>query len=141
MKSKQEILDSKRVVIVEEDPEGFIGTYTTYKFQASVVCSWGAGWEHVSISPFKHSYMPSWEDMCNLKDVFFRDDEAVIEMHPPKNEYVNNMGNCLHLWRCSYKDMVLPPSCLVGLRKGQTWSEVKKEIKKAYELAGEEYGK
>ena len=55
-----------------------------------------------------------------IKDIFFKDDEAVIEIHPPNNKYVNNMPNCLHLWRCTYKEMVLPPSCLVGVREGQT---------------------
>lgn len=28
------------------------------------------GWEHVSVSP-KHKYkMPTWDDMCVLKDIF-----------------------------------------------------------------------
>lgn len=58
------------------------------------------GYEHVSFSPYSGK-MPSWEDMCALKDIFWNDDEEVYQMHPPKNEYVNMMGNCLHLWRPS----------------------------------------
>ena len=69
----------------------------------------------------------------------FKPDEAVIQIHPPEDQYVNNKANCLHLWRCRYKETILPPSCFVGIRKGQTTEELMKEIKAAYELAGEKY--
>jgi hypothetical protein len=139
LKTLDEIKDSGRVIIDAKSKDGISGRYYGIKFAASLVCSWGAGWEHVSISPIRRSYTPSWDDMCRLKDVFFKDDEAVIQIHPPKAEYVNNMPNCLHLWRCTYKDMVLPPSILVGIRKGQTVQEIEQEIRAAYEEAGEEY--
>ena len=58
-----------------------------------------SGWEHVSIAP-KHKYnIPTWDDMCTLKDMFFNDDEEVYQIHPNKSEYVNIMDNCLHLWK------------------------------------------
>ena len=63
---------------------------------------WGSdeyGWEHVSVSPFDHSITPSWDDMCRLKDIFFDDEELVIQIHPPKSQYVNMQENCLHLWK------------------------------------------
>lgn len=88
------------------------------------------GWEHVSVSPTRKNYTPTWEDMCKIKEIFWRDDEPAIQIHPVRAEYVNNMSNCLHLWHCTYKEMVLPPSCLVGIRK---------EIEKAYEIAGEKF--
>lgn len=78
--------------------------------------------------------------MCKIKSWFWEDDEAVIQIHPKSEEYVNNMSNCLHLWRCTYKDMILPPSCLVGLRNGQTMAELQQEIREAYEIAGEKLG-
>lgn len=63
---------------------------------------WGdneSGWEHVSVSP-KHQFtIPTWEDMCVLKDTFFNDDEEVYQIHPKKSEYVNISQNCLHLWK------------------------------------------
>ena len=65
--------------------------------------------------------------------------EAVIQIFPAKSQYVNNVENCLHLWRCTYKETPLPPSCLVGLREGQTKAELMEEIKQAYEAAGEKY--
>lgn len=58
-----------------------------------------AGWEHVSVAP-RHKYnIPSWDDMCVLKDVFFDDEEEVYQIHPPKSKYVNISENCLHLWK------------------------------------------
>ncbi len=109
-------------------------------WDGSVIWSYGGGWEHVSVAPYQKRITPSWDDMCRLKDLFFLEDEDVIQIHPSKAEYVNNIPNCLHLWRCTYKDMVLPPSCFVGIKKGQTTTELKEEIKKAYEIAGEKYG-
>ena len=108
-------------------------------WDGSVIWSVDAGWDHVSVCPYKKRIIPSWDAMCMLKDIFFKDDEAAIQVHPPKDMYVDNLPNCLHLWACTYKDMVLPPSCLVGIRKGQTKEELKKEIIEAYAMAGEEY--
>jgi len=132
MKTFEEIKNSGKVIVTEKDDEGFSGMYYGFNLPATLICSWGAGWEHVSISPTRKSYTPSWDDMCRLKEVFFKDDEAVIQIHPPKSEYVNNMPNCLHLWRCTYKDMVLPPAILVGIKKGQTSAEVEQAVKAAY---------
>lgn len=140
MKSFEEIKNNKRCVWHDVTGDGFRGYIRAPRgWEASIVVSNGAGWEHISIAPMKKHIVPTWEDMCWLKDEFFNENEAVIEIHPAKSDYVNNMSNCLHLWRCSYKEMVLPPSCLVGIRKGQTASELEQEIKEAYRLAGEEY--
>lgn len=63
------------------------------------------GWEHVSVSPVKKfnkvglENLPTWNDMCVLKDVFFYDDEEAYQIHPKKSEYVNFQSNCLHLWK------------------------------------------
>ena len=57
------------------------------------------GYEHVSISP-KHKYrLPTWDDMCALKEVFWEEEEEVYQIHPKKSEYVNLKENCLHLWK------------------------------------------
>lgn len=58
-----------------------------------------AGMEHVSISPKKKLRIPTWDDMCVLKETFFRDSEEAYEIHPKKSEYVNMVENCLHLWK------------------------------------------
>ncbi|MBQ1296668.1 MAG: hypothetical protein IIY21_21675 [Clostridiales bacterium] len=126
--------------MAERDSEGFSGEIFLYAWTGTVVCTWGAGWEHVSVAPRKRHIMPSWDDMCAVKDLFFEEEEAVIQIHPPKSEYINNMPNCLHLWRCAYKDMVLPPSILVGVKKGQSKEEIDEAIKRAYELPLKDIG-
>ena len=57
------------------------------------------GMEHVSVSPKKQFRMPSWDDMCVLKDIFFEDEEEAYQIHPKKSQYVNAVENCLHLWK------------------------------------------
>ena len=140
MKPIEEIITNPRIAMIDKKTsDGFHGMITMPKWSGSVICTYTGGWDHVSVSPFKKNVIPTWDDMCAIKDVFWKDDEAVIQVHPEKDMYVNNLPNCLHLWRCYYKEMVLPPSCFVGIRKGQTMAELEKEAKQAFELAGEVY--
>ncbi len=101
MRSQKEIMESGKIwghIIAPPVHMGFIhlpdcGT-------CSVV--WGDneyGMEHVSVSPKRKFKIPSWDDMCILKDIFFEDEEEAYQIHPKKNEYVNLMENCLHLWK------------------------------------------
>jgi len=73
------------------------------------------GWEHVSVSTRRRC--PNWIEMCFVKDLFWTDDECVIQFHPPRSEYVNNHPHCLHLWRPVDNHVRLPPSVLVGVKK------------------------
>ena len=73
-----------------------------------------SGWEHVSVSTKRR--IPNWEEMCFVKFLFWNDDEAVMQLHPPKADYVNYFPNCLHLWRPLDSVIPLPPSILVGPR-------------------------
>ena len=139
MKSWDEIKRLDRVIWANITDGGAAGFIKMYGWSGSVVVSTGAGWEHVSVSPEKKRITPSWDDMCKLKEMFFNEDEAVIQIHPPKADYVNMVPNCLHLWRCTYKEMVLPPRILVGPVKDMTAQDVQREIKEAFELAGEKY--
>lgn len=138
MKPLSEIKANQRLIIDAAGPEGFCGTISLPLWRGSIICSTGAGWEHASVAPFEHRITPSWDDMCRIKDMIWREDEAVIQIHPAKADYVNMMRNCLHLWRCTYKEMVLPPSVLVGVRKGQTPNEVMEEVAEAYRIAEEQ---
>ncbi|MDP4158205.1 MAG: hypothetical protein Q8911_00375 [Bacillota bacterium] len=76
-----------------------------------VIVSNGLDWEHVSVSS-KHK-IPSWTTMNTIKDMFFHENEAVIQIHPPKSDYVNVHKNCLHLWRPLGAEMPLPPKICV----------------------------
>lgn len=69
----------------------------------------GGGWEHVSVVPLSGNNVPTWKEMCAIKEMFFEDEEAVMQIHPKKSEYVNVHKNCLHLWRPTGAEMPLPP--------------------------------
>ncbi len=71
-------------------------------------------WEHVSVS--LRDRCPTWDEMCFVKDMFFEADEAVMQLHPPKADYVNNHQYCLHLWKPGNATIPLPPSILVGVK-------------------------
>jgi hypothetical protein len=137
MRDIEEIKKCKRLIIIEESKDGFNGIIQMPLWKGSIICSWDF-WDHVSVSPAKKNITPSWDDMCLLKDIFFKEDEAVIQIHPPKAEYVNQMPNCLHLWRWNEGEMTLPPSWMVGIKKGQTQEEVIREIMAYYKEHGKE---
>lgn len=70
------------------------------------------GWEHVSVSTAVRC--PTWEEMCVVKDLFWNEDEAVVQFHPPRAQYVNCHAYCLHLWKPPYA-LILPPRFMVGV--------------------------
>lgn len=81
------------------------------------IVSDGEGWEHVSVHIPSEQRCPSWTEMCYIKNMFWDEDEAVMQLHPPKSEYVNNHNFCLHLWRPVNAVIPLPASILVGLKR------------------------
>lgn len=80
--------------------------------EASVVWSFGGGWEHVSVAPFSGAN-PTWDDMCFVKDIFWDDEDCVVQYHPPKSDYVNVKSNCLHLWKPIGQTIPRPPLIFV----------------------------
>lgn len=98
-----------------------------YYFQCQV--SDGMGWNHVSISLIKEitkvgkrhkniftmvERCPTWEEMCWIKSQFWDDDESVMQLHPPKKDWINNHPYCLHLWKPDKLEIPLPLSIMVG---------------------------
>lgn len=129
MKTNEELRNTANLLIVRTAADGGMGEiFKLGKRYGSVIWSNGGGWEHVSVCPYKRSYTPSWDDMCALKDMFFHEDETVVQYHPAKSEYVNNMPNCLHLWRPTEAELPTPPAIMIGIKKGQTPEEVRKAI-------------
>lgn len=91
------------------------------KSQIIVVASSGSEeipWEHVSLRSrdYKGERCPTWEEMCFVKDMFWDDEECVVQFHPPKSEYVNNHPFVLHLWKPTNAVIPTPPSIAVGIR-------------------------
>lgn len=84
--------------------------------QLRVIASDGAGWEHVSVSLINRC--PHWDEMAYIKSLFWDEEDCVMQLHPPKSEYVNQMPYCLHLWRPNDgREIPLPLSILVGIKK------------------------
>lgn len=79
-----------------------------------VISSCGAGWDHVSVSVCNEKRLPTWNEMHYVKRLFFHDHEAVMQLHPPASEYVNN-AEVLHLWRPLELDLPMPPMWMVGI--------------------------
>lgn len=105
--------------IIQTSFDGGMGIFTSGRQSGmTVIWSYGGGWEHVSIDGKKR--LPDWNEMCELKDMFFADDECCVQYHPPKSEYVNNAPYCLHIWKPIEQysgKMPTPPSRFVGLKE------------------------
>lgn len=80
-----------------------------------VIASDGGGWDHVSVS--RPDRCPTWEEMAHVKALFFSEEEAAMQLHPPASEYVNNHPHCLHLWRPQAVEIPRPPEWMVGIKK------------------------
>lgn len=93
----------------------FIMPYKNYEITIFVSCGTEEiPWEHVSVS--LKNRCPNWEEMSLIKDLFWDEDECVMQLHPPKYNYINNHPYCLHLWRPKNREIPLPPSITVGYK-------------------------
>lgn len=83
---------------------------------AYCIASDGLDWEHVSVTVHDRGKVriASWDEMCKIKDLFWDEEDTVIQYHPAKSEYVNSHPNCLHLWRPIDIDFPKPLKELVG---------------------------
>ncbi len=86
---------------------------------ANVQASDGMGWEHISVHIVENGEQqtPTWEEMCKIKDIFWDEDDCVVQYHPAKKDYVNQHEHVLHLWRPLTQRMPTPPPILVGLNR------------------------
>lgn len=83
-----------------------------------VIASDGMGWDHVSVSIVGcPNRTPNWKQMCFVKDLFWEEDECVVQYHPPKSEYIDNHPGCLHLWKPQSEELPMPDSLLVGYKE------------------------
>ena len=131
MKRIEEIKQNKYIQIVQEGRDGFGGIVYDKKTRTKLnfILSWGAGWEHCSVSiTDRYKRCPSWEQMCFIKDSFWNDDECCVEYHPAKKDYVNNHEYCLHIWKPIDQEIPTPPSLMIGLKKDYSPEEMTKLI-------------
>lgn len=73
-------------------------------------------WEHVSVSAYRgvRIRVPTWKEMSFVKDVFWDEDDVVMQLHPAKQDYVNHHPAVLHLWRPVGVAIPTPPSDMVA---------------------------
>lgn len=71
-------------------------------------------WDHVSVS--LDYRCPTWEEMCIVKDLFWDEEEPVMQYHAAKSQWVNNHQYCLHLWKPVLETIPAPPPILVGVK-------------------------
>lgn len=115
MKTIDEILKTPNLKVIQKDDEGgFMGWWIDPLTQKRwfFVFSSAEDWEHLSVSGKR---VPDWEMMCKFKSMFWNEDEICIEYHPAKKDYVNQMSNCLHIWKPTKENLPIPPYIFVGL--------------------------
>lgn len=68
---------------------------------AYAIASDGGDWEHVSVHIVADGKQrtPTWNEMCKIKDLFWNNEDTVIQFHPAKSNYINIHKHTLHLWR------------------------------------------
>ena len=85
MKSLAELKKTPRLLILREGPDGGWAeahlASSKKNAPAVVVFSWEGGWDHVSVS-FRNR-TPTWEEMAEIKKLFFSPEEVCVEYHPP----------------------------------------------------------
>lgn len=82
-----------------------------------IIASDGMSWEHVSVhaaNAHNKSFVPCWDEMCYVKEVFWDPEDVVMQLHPARSEYVNAHPAVLHLWRPIGQEIPTPHSSLVG---------------------------
>jgi len=103
---------------ISDDSDGFNGLFRFMCKGILVRCiaSDGEGWQHVSVTIEGEKRPPPWDVMCEIKDLFWQDEDVVIQFHPAKSQYINNHSGCLHLWRPTAEKLPIPPTILVGTK-------------------------
>ena len=111
---KAELLRSFKGSVIDSGEDGFSLLYNTAGITYGVVASWGEGWEHVSITIERPKQrVPTWDEMCMFKNLFWLPEETVVQYHPAKTQYVNAPKNVLHLWRPINEKLPTPPQNFV----------------------------
>jgi hypothetical protein len=109
---KSRVLSGRYGSAKTDGSNGFFRVYCGRQF--NVIASDGGGWEHVSVS--LENRTPTWAEMCAIKNVFWDEEDCVVQFHPAKSDYVNNHSYCLHLWRPTAAVLPKPESWMVGIK-------------------------
>jgi len=109
-KTPKPLVEPYCIARLDTGPGG--GSYALFRIENLLVLSSdGHGWDHVRIRA--EGRCPTWEEMSYIKNMFWDDEELVVQFHPPKSEYVNIDQYALHLWKPQNGRIELPPQWLV----------------------------
>ena len=83
------------------------------------IASEGKGWEHVSVS--MKGKTPNWDEMCQVKALFWDDEDIVVQYNPKNSQYVNQHNHCLHMWSPTrpWERLPIPSMVLVSIKNSQ----------------------
>ena len=138
MRDLDEIKQTRGLKIKKEKKNGFGGSLFPIEYKngkakiiqdydkvLNFMFSWACGFEQLSVSTTVKT--PTWEQMSKMKEIFWRDDEVCMQLHPAKEDYINNMPYCLHIWRPINKEIPTPPNLMVGIRADE--NKFKEDLK------------
>ena len=87
------------------------GAFKRKPVRMGVICSWGMGWEHISVSLQKRT--PTWGELEHVRHLFAKPDEVWMQLHVPAEDHINIKETCLHMWRPLEAEIPLPPKFMV----------------------------
>ena len=99
MKTVPEILEDKHVKGHLTNIFGkttFLVEKNETKFM--VDASKGGAQEHVTVLVLGEKRIPTWHELCSIKDIIFKEEEECYQMFPKKLEY-ENQSYCMHIYR------------------------------------------
>jgi len=107
------------VKILGKEKSYRIQEHGTPDYKLQLIASDGMDWEHVSVSLLSAAgnpvnRTPTWDEMNFVKNLFWGEEDCVVQFHPPKSEYVNRHIYVLHLWRQCGKNFETPHKSMVG---------------------------
>lgn len=77
-----------------------------------IIASAYDGWDHVSVS--RKTRCPNWDEMEQIKRLFFEDHECAMQLHVPVSEHRCLAPYCLHIWRPHHAVIPMPPADFVA---------------------------
>jgi hypothetical protein len=85
---------------------------TLFVMNGLTIPSDGRLWQHVSVSR-SDGKMPTWNQMCIVKELWFGDDREASQYHPPAEEHISHHPTCLHLLGC-LEQRIMPDFRILG---------------------------
>ncbi|MDE5860853.1 MAG: hypothetical protein K2H28_01515 [Ruminococcus sp.] len=111
-KTIAEIKKTAGVVILDERKNRICGwLYARHRKRIFFTAKWNDNWEQVYIS--RVSNRPKWDELCETKEIFWNDDECVIQYIPSESMHKDKYNNCLYLWKSVSVEIPIPPETLI----------------------------